>query len=207
MAKKKYYAVKAGKSTGVYFSWEECKKQVHGFPGAIFKSFGTLEEAEDFISNDNKVEKQSVSAIDEIAAPAEGEAVAYVDGSFNTASNEYGCGVVLFMASGTEEISERGEDAKLAEMRNVAGELLGARRAMERCVELGIEKLTIYHDYQGIASWCLGEWKTNKDGTKAYKAYFDSIKERLKIQFCKVKGHSGDRYNDRADELAKQSVF
>ena len=41
--------------------------------------------------------------------------------------------------------------------------------------ERGCRELTIYHDYEGIARWCQGDWKANKEGTKAYKAYFDSI--------------------------------
>jgi hypothetical protein len=28
MAKKKFYAVSSGRETGVFLSWEECKKQV-----------------------------------------------------------------------------------------------------------------------------------------------------------------------------------
>ena len=30
----KYYAVQRGRSTGVFFSWPECQKQVAGFSGA-----------------------------------------------------------------------------------------------------------------------------------------------------------------------------
>ena len=48
MAKKKYYSVKAGKKPGVYLTWEECKNQVDGFSGAVYKSFPTLAEAEEF---------------------------------------------------------------------------------------------------------------------------------------------------------------
>ncbi|MGQ3380585.1 ribonuclease H1 domain-containing protein [Priestia endophytica] len=46
MAKKKYYVVWAGRKTGIYTTWDECKAQVHGFQGARYKSFPTLEEAE-----------------------------------------------------------------------------------------------------------------------------------------------------------------
>lgn len=46
MAKQKYYVVWAGKETGIFRTWDECKRQVHGFQGARFKSFPTKEEAE-----------------------------------------------------------------------------------------------------------------------------------------------------------------
>ena len=45
---KKYYAVKTGRKTGVFDTWGECQKQVTGFSGAEFKSFGTIEEARAF---------------------------------------------------------------------------------------------------------------------------------------------------------------
>ena len=33
----KYYAVKNGRKPGIYSSWDECKKQVEKFKGAIYK--------------------------------------------------------------------------------------------------------------------------------------------------------------------------
>lgn len=213
MEKKKYYAVKVGKTPGIYLTWEACKSQVEGVSGAVYKSFPTLSEAEDYVCSGAEAgidDRAGVSSQhDEQPDVPLGEhaAVAYVDGSYNVATKEYSCGVVFLM--GTEEIhiAEKGESTELAAMRNVAGEILGAELAMRKAVELGVRSLSIYHDYQGIASWCLGEWKTNKEGTKAYKEYFDSIRDRVNIRFVKVKGHSGDKYNDMADELAKSVIF
>ena len=34
---KKYYAVRVGKVPGIYQTWDECKKNVHGFPAAEYK--------------------------------------------------------------------------------------------------------------------------------------------------------------------------
>ena len=53
MSKKKYYAVKVGKTPGIYFTWEDCSAQVTGYKGAKFKSFPTIEEALEFIGDDN----------------------------------------------------------------------------------------------------------------------------------------------------------
>ncbi|CEN87778.1 ribonuclease H1 domain-containing protein [Paraclostridium sordellii] len=63
----KYYAVKVGKKPGIYKTWDECKEQVNKFPGSIYKSFKTLEEAEKFSGvktsfNENKNNKLNNSA-------------------------------------------------------------------------------------------------------------------------------------------------
>lgn len=198
MAKKKFYVVKKGKVPGIYSTWDECKAQVDGYPGAIYKGFVTKEEAMAYASDGKK--QQS-------ANKDETEAVAYVDGSFNVETGEYSCGVVFFYDGKEKHLCQKGEDKEMALMRNVAGEIMGAQMAMEEAVRCGAKSIKIVHDYQGISSWCTGEWKANKEGTKAYKAYFDSLQDKLSIQFEKVKGHSGDTYNDLADELAKSVIF
>ena len=60
MAKKKYYAVKVGRTPGIYLTWADCSSQVIGYKGAKFKSFITIEEALAFIGDDNmkSVKKQ-----------------------------------------------------------------------------------------------------------------------------------------------------
>jgi ribonuclease HI len=52
----------------------------------------------------------------------------------------------------------------------------------------------------------MGLWKTNKEGTIAYKKFYDEISDRISIEFVKVKGHSGDKYNEIADVLAKKAA-
>jgi ribonuclease HI len=44
-SKKKYYVVWKGRETGVFDSWEECKKQIHGFEGAKYRAFSSRESA------------------------------------------------------------------------------------------------------------------------------------------------------------------
>ena len=70
-------------------------------------------------------------------------------------------------------------------MHNVAGEIKGAEAAMQYAIDEGIRRIIIYHDYEGIAKWCLGEWKTNKEGTLAYKKFYDSIKDQVDVKFVK----------------------
>lgn len=47
--RQKYYAVKVGRVTGIYTSWNECEKQVCRYKGAKYRSFTTIEEAEEYL--------------------------------------------------------------------------------------------------------------------------------------------------------------
>ncbi|CAL3966976.1 hypothetical protein PZA11_003416 [Diplocarpon coronariae] len=51
----KYYAVRGGRKSGVYMTWDECKVQTSGFKGACaYKSFLTEKEAQDFVAGKSK---------------------------------------------------------------------------------------------------------------------------------------------------------
>ncbi|ANE46932.1 ribonuclease H [Paenibacillus swuensis] len=45
MAKSKFYVVWAGRAPGIYTSWPECQKQIHGYTGAKYKSYESEAEA------------------------------------------------------------------------------------------------------------------------------------------------------------------
>lgn len=198
---KYYYAVKKGRKIGIYGSWAECESQVKGYSGAEYKKFSTYEEAVDFINGGEIVDtEKGISMLEN------NEMIAYVDGSFDKGNRYYSYGVVIFTGNGKETYSQKENDENMVDMRNVAGEIRGAMIAMEKAVLYGKETLYLHYDYMGIEKWATGEWKTNKYGTKKYKKYFDSIKDKLKVVFIKVKAHSGNEYNEEADELAKKAL-
>lgn len=193
---KKFYAVRQGKVTGIFTSWAECKDSIDGYPKAQYKGFMTRDEAEAYMSGDTVVTVE----------PRPDAVVAYVDGSYKSDTEEFSYGAVIFINGEEIEMSHAYSEPEYAEMRNVAGEIVGAGKVMEYCIRNGIKKLDLYHDYEGIAKWCTGEWKTTKPVTKRYKAFYDEIKTKLDVRFIKVKGHSGDKNNDRADKLAKSAL-
>ena len=206
MSKKFYYAVRVGNQPGIYNTWDECKAQVDGFPKAKYKKFKTLEEAEVFIDG-GEIKSKIMDSDEDIKNLKDTEAIAYVDGSFSLEEFMYSYGVVFITNKTKEDYYARGNDKVLAEMRNVSGELKGAMVAMEIAIEKNIEKLYLHYDYMGIEEWAMGTWKTNKDGTKKYKEYYDSIKDKLKVIFIKVPAHEGIKYNEEADRLAKKAFL
>ncbi len=244
----KFYAVKSGRTPGIYNTWDACKAQVDGYGGAIYKSFKTAAEAAAYmgwgnteavnsaksvnnvklvnnvksvnnveaaryVQFDNKVEPvNNVENIENTAtlggktSSSSDSGVAYVDGSFNVATGEFSYGVVMFHNGEELHFNQLFNDKELATMRNVAGEIKGAEAAMQYAYDNQMKELTIYHDYEGISRWPLREWKANKSGTIAYQNFYDNISKYVNIKFVKVKGHSGDKYNDVADRLAKEAL-
>ena len=202
---KKYYAVRVGKVPGIYQTWDECKKNVHGFPAAEYKSFPSVEEAKVYMGREAVQEINGKTGSGNMEDVMPDNDYAFVDGSFNIATGVYGYGGFLMHDGVRYELSGNGSDKEMASMRNVAGEIFGSMAAMEYAVNHGITNLSIYYDYMGISKWCTGEWKANKKGTIAYRDYYNKIKTKVNVQFEKVKGHSGDKYNDMADMLAKKA--
>lgn len=191
----KFYAVKKGRQTGIFLSWGECEQQVKGYQGAIYKSFQSEEEARNFLTDEKKVMNLTDGLI------------AYVDGSYNMKTKEYGYGCVLIHDQkivGT--YNGKGHHKDYVEMRNVAGEIAGSQMAIRFAIEKKYPLICIYYDYEGIEKWANQIWQANKIGTKAYQEFIKESRRYIDIQFVKVLAHSGDYYNEMADELAKKAV-
>lgn len=199
--KMKYYAVKNGLNPGIYLDWEACKKQINGFSNAIYKKFNTLEEAEFFM--ESNMTKSKTESFTEDNMPSN---YAFIDGSFNQKTNTYGYGGFLVSKGNKHILKGSGNDEEMASMRNVAGEIMGAIASIKKALELGIDNLVIYYDYEGIKSWAEGIWKTNKNYTKEYSKFIESVRDKISIKFIHVKAHMGIEGNEEADSLAKQSV-
>ncbi|KIX99178.1 uncharacterized protein Z520_04754 [Fonsecaea multimorphosa CBS 102226] len=67
-AERKYYAVRQGKTPGIYDTWTDCLGQVKGHKGAVFKAFQSLQEAQAFmdgktLANTNSSKEQKFYAV------------------------------------------------------------------------------------------------------------------------------------------------
>ena len=205
MAKgKKVYAVKKGRTTGIFLTWDDCRAQVDGFAGAEYKSFADPADAMAYLG---------------LAAGADGagqeklpEGVrAYVDGSYDAANGRFSCGVVMVETdadgnSETSELKAAFDDAEAAKQRNVAGEIMGSKLAIDYCLANDIRSVEIYHDYEGIGAWADCRWKANNPLTQGYRDYVAEARKTIDIRFVKVKAHAGNKYNELADKLAKAAL-
>ncbi len=273
MAGPKFYAVRVGITPGIYRTWAECEPQVHGVQGAKYKSFPTMEQAEEYLNSADgprpvdtkpsekptgkrRAKEQSsrmpepcemslpheLSELHEMCGPSKvpnlsgrnemsessgasnlsgrneiGEAVSYgvprgtlvafVDGSYDAKSRRYGYGCVLLTDDG-REICENGwgNHPQAVSARNVAGELQGTLKALRRAEEMGYKSIRICHDYSGIAAWFQGEWKANSFVAKEYVAAVEAYRGVLTVTFEKVAAHTGVKYNEMADRLAKDAL-
>ena len=59
---RKFYGVARGRVPGVYATWDEAKRQVDAFKGAVHKSFSTYAEAREWVASQN-------SGADDVFAP------------------------------------------------------------------------------------------------------------------------------------------
>ena len=203
MAEKKVYAVRKGRKSGLFYSWPACQEQIKGYSGAEYKSFKTEEEANAYLAGGASIPTLEVR---EMIKPSPDTMLAYVDGSYNSATQEYSAGVVALWQEQEITFSQKADDPTLKSMRNVAGEIMGAQIAMKYALEEQAKVLVIYHDYEGVEKWCTKAWEAKQLGTKQYKAYYEQVAAKIEIHFVKVKAHTGDKYNEQADQLAKSAL-
>lgn len=193
MAKKNFYALK---NTGrIYTSWAECQQALKQVTNPVFKGFVTKEEAEAFLlgETEQKLPKESI----------------FVDGSFGKEQQVVG-GAFIHVKNEQIIFEQKVRDDRhleLIKLQNVGGELLATIYALKYAQAKGMTEVVICHDYQGIASWADGSWQAKTPVTKRYVAFVQKFKAetQAKLKFYKVAAHTGIRFNERADQLAKEA--
>lgn len=128
----------------------------------------------------------------------------YVDGSYK--NGKVGWGTVIVKSNEVYGVFNGVVDEKEVDgSRQVAGELKAVKEAVFWAKQQNVHELNIYYDYKGIEAWVTGEWKAKKPVSQNYKNYI--MKSKIKLNWFKVKSHSGNKFNDMADELAKEAIF
>ena len=215
MAKKKYYAIVSGHVPGIYDNWPEAEAQVRGYQGAKFKGFPSFKEAEAWMASPSYVgspKKKSSTAPSRPSAadtsPKEGEVTIYTDGGarFNPGPGGYG---IVQIHNG--ERLEKSGGYKLTT--NNRMELMAVIVAL-RELEHRDKPVVLYSDSSYVVNgitkgWAKG-WRKRgwikSDKKPAINpdlwAELLDLVEGIDITFRWVKGHAGNPFNERCDELA-----
>lgn len=220
----KFYAIRAGRQTGIFTSWPIVKSHITGFPGAKYKGFENREEAECWL-NSNVQPKSDPGAFQ-----------LWTDGSaVNGRHASYGFVIVppAFPAI-LDEINSKLEikidekfykgsgyllkphpfTSQLAEITAVIEGLRWLLQLFEIC-EFGFHSIEVYSDSEYVVN-TINEWavtrEKSQEGWKGLKhtefllplyEFFKSYPSNIFIKH--VKAHVGNLYNEIADKLAKEA--
>ncbi|WP_307840015.1 RNase H family protein [Bacillus cereus] len=88
----------------------------------------------------------------------------------------------------------------------MGAELMGARRAVEWALVNSWKHMILYYNYTGIENFATKAWRAKNPRTKEYQDFMQKYMGNIKIQFIKVKAHSGNEDNHLADCLAKYTT-
>ena len=142
----------------------------------------------------------------------------YVDGSYSKHKPDVvSGGIIIVDRDCNKPLYARrvySRDNAFTSMNNVGGELVATVIGMTAAYSYSkveeISSIRFFHDYIGIDKFITGGWKAKAKGAVLYVHAFNSMrKDGLKdtdIRFVKVKAHSGNKYNEMADEVAKGHV-
>lgn len=131
----------------------------------------------------------------------------WVDGACLQAPLGYRFGWAFVIQQGDREL-HRDADSLLQsgafEHRNVGAELEAATRALTWCLLNGHKQVTVYHDYEGIAAWPTGAWRTKTPSTREYARFVRALP--IDITWQKVPAHRGIAMNELVDQLANRAA-
>ncbi len=151
--KNKYFVVWEGKEPGIYKSWEECKNQVHGFEGALYKGFTTETEAREaflspawnYIGKNASEKKTSPELIQKVGFPNKDSICVDAACSGNPGDMEYRG---VYTKTG-EEIFHQGP---FPEGTNNVGEFLALVHGLALLKQKN-SNLPVYSDSKTAISW------------------------------------------------------
>lgn len=222
---KKYYVVWAGRQTGIFTEWSTTQRHVLGFPGARFKSFKSLAEAEGafknggFSSAGNPSHRATAPRIRQPPAPPSAAAglQIYCDGACDPNPGHAGSGIAvyrdgqlvelwygLYNPNGTNNIAEL--NALLRALLMAEPDVAAGRNAQILCdSSYAINCISKWADGWQAKGWRKpgGEIKNLEIIQEAHAVY---TRITCGIQLSHVSAHTGNEGNELADRMAMHAV-
>jgi len=174
----KFYVVWAGQNPGIYNSWDKCRQQISGFPGALYKSFPSRVAAEKAFSMGYEVykkEKERITPLDMIGEQY--EMVGKPD--FNSVSVDAACagnpGIMEYRGVETGSGEELFRMGPFPEGTANIGEFLALVHALALLKNKN-NKLPVYSDSVNAIKWVkAGKARTKLEPNEKNKKLFELI--------------------------------
>jgi ribonuclease HI len=213
----KYYAVRNGKEIGIFDTWQECKKSIHKYKYAQYKSFHTLEEAKKYLKNKLST---NIDIKDEIFEEEENTIFVYTDGAVSNNGNKNakaGIGV-YFGENDKRNLSKRlySRDKLTNNIAEIKA-IISAYNILKNEINKG-QNVTIVSDSKyairsvtSYGSKC--ELNNFKDipNSQLVKKIYNFFKDKDNVRFIHINSHTGrtdGHYlgNHYADLLATKAI-
>ena len=164
----KVYAVRSGKQTGIFNTWEECQSATKGYSGAEYKSFKSMADAEQYMRGDAPLS---------VSLPSVGVLLAF--------TSKLKCNVLKFTVTlqsklMTDVVSVETDVSGYP--LSLVSDILPVVTGLYRAKSLGISEVTVVHRNEGIEAWYTGAWSANTDFTRQYAAVARSLGLVLKFE-------------------------
>lgn len=195
------YALKSDQGNGIFHTWTDCQAAMKGRTNIRHKAFANDDMCRAWLAGKRPV-------VQPIAEEA-GLVTIYTDGSYDGDIPSYGWGFAAILEDGDEpQIFTdfgAGQTPDLLSQRNVAGEMVAAMKAVQWAAHRGYRVVELRYDYSGVGGWPTGRQRVSGDNIYAglYRDWMQKMMKAMDIRFVQIPGHSGDWYNEKADELAK----
>ncbi|ADH87326.1 ribonuclease HI [Desulfurivibrio alkaliphilus] len=227
-AGKKVYAVAVGRKPGIYHRWDLAKAQVYGFPGARYKGFAVEQEARAWLAeiaagggaaagpSSRRSPAGKPARKPQAAGPPpdgpEGVVTIYTDGGVQGNPGPGGYGVVQLYNGESRELA-----GGFRLTTNNRMELMACIVALSE-LEHRDKPVRLYSDSSYVVNGINKGWAVNwrrrgwrkSDGQPAlnrdlWGQLLDLLAER-QVEFYWVRGHAGNHFNERCDQLAVASA-
>ena len=211
---KKYYAVARGRNPGIYSAWfgtAGAEAQIRGYKGARYKGFPTLDEARQWLENPEHTrpspeKKRSGPAFDDTEG-ALGKIIIHTDGGCRGNPGPGGYGAVILDGEKRVELSQGFHLTTNNRMELMA--CIAALEALKTPSEMILHSDSRYV-VNGMSKGWARKWRANNwMRTKKDPAENADLWAKLldlcafhRVRFVWVRGHAGNKENERCDELA-----
>jgi len=152
MAKKKqkYYVVWVGAKPGVYKDWDSCNAQIRGYPGAKYKSFKSLSEANEAFgeSPSNHISKKGTKAKKTFTQSGIIKKSLSVDAACSGSP-----GIMEYRGVWTHDHEQVFHKGPFSWGTNNVGEFLALVHGIAFLKQQGLHDLPIYSDSRTAMSW------------------------------------------------------